>query len=312
MSKQPGIVRQVAQHKVTPVEGAFRISYSQLSTFLNCPRQWKLAYVDRVAPYRPSIHTVFGTALHETVQEWLDVVYNKTVKQANQINLSDLLYSNLVKEYKNQYESCNKVHFSTPEELREFHSDGVEILEYLRKKRTVYFTTKKTFLAGIETQLYLEIKKDVYFKGFIDLVFYDIDTKKWLLLDIKTSTSGWNASAKKDEKKIAQLLLYKEFFAKQFNIPVDDIDVEYFIVKRKVPEDPMYPTMSKRVQQFRPASGKVKRGQALSSIRMFLDQALDENGKVVLKEHAPVLTKTACRWCDFKNTTYCPESKNVT
>lgn len=311
MSKQPSLVRRVAEHKVTPVAGAFRISYSQLSTFLNCPHQWKLAYVDKVAPCRPSTHTVFGTALHETVQEWLDVVYNKTVKQSNEINLSDLLHTKLTKEYKTQYEAYNKVHFSTPEQLREFHSDGVEILEYLRKKRTTYFTTKKTYLAGVETQLFLEIKKGVYFKGFIDLVFYDADTNKWLLLDIKTSTSGWNVAAKKDDKKIAQLLLYKEFFAKQFNIPIDDIDVEYFIVKRKVPQDPEYPTMSRRVQQFRPASGKVKRGQALSNIKLFLEQALDEEGRVIQKDHTPVLEKNACRWCDFRNTDHCPGSKHV-
>jgi hypothetical protein len=40
--------------------------------------------------------------------------------------------------------------------------------------------------------------------------------------------------AQKDELKQFQLILYKKYFAQQFNIPIDDIDIEFFIVKRKV------------------------------------------------------------------------------
>ena len=63
-------------------------------------------------------------------------------------------------------------------------------------------------------------------KGFIDLVFYDERVDEWTIVDIKTSTKGWNKWAKADDKKKAQLLLYKEFFSKQFNIPLDKIKVE--------------------------------------------------------------------------------------
>jgi len=311
VSKQPAIVGRVFNHRAEKREGVYKISYSQLSSYLNCPHQWKLKYVDKLAPYTASIHTVFGTALHETIQHWLEVVYTKTIKQANNINLGDLLYQNLYKEYLKQLTANNNQHFSTPELLREFHQDGVEILEYLRKKRTNFFTTRQTYLAGIETELYLEIRPGVFFKGFIDLIFYDTATKKWLLLDIKTSTSGWNAYAKKDTNKVSQLLLYKEFFAKQFQISIDDIEVEYFIVKRKVPEDPEYPSMARRVQQFRPPSGKIKRGQALNNITQFMEQALDEKGNVIQKDYPPILNKNACRFCEFKNTLHCPESTYV-
>ena len=36
-------------------------------------------------------------------------------------------------------------------------------------------------------------------------------------------------------------LLYKKFFAEQFNVPVDNIDIEFFITRRKVYEGGDYP-----------------------------------------------------------------------
>jgi hypothetical protein len=30
--------------------------------------------------FDPSLHLVFGTAMHETLQSWLDTLYNKSLK----------------------------------------------------------------------------------------------------------------------------------------------------------------------------------------------------------------------------------------
>ena len=48
------------------------------------------------------------------------------------------------------------------------------------------------------------------------------------IIDIKTSTMGWNKYQKADKTKTAQLVLYKSYYAKQFNVPIDNIRVEYF------------------------------------------------------------------------------------
>ena len=79
---------------------------------------------------------------------------------------------------------------------------------------------------------------------------YNENTKKFIIIDIKTSTRGWNDKAKKDKSKQHQLVLYKKFFAQQYNVPIDDIDIEFFIVKRKLYESQDF--VIKRVQQFRP------------------------------------------------------------
>ena len=54
---------------------------------------------------------------------------------------------------------------------------------------------------------------------------------------------------KLDKKnKSNQLLLYKQFYSKQFNFPIDKIDVEFFIVKRKLYENMDFP--QRRIQTF--------------------------------------------------------------
>ena len=64
-----------------------RISYSQLSMFSEWPQRWKLNYIDEVTEREPSIYLLFGTAMHEVIQTWLEVMYYDSVKNANKLNL---------------------------------------------------------------------------------------------------------------------------------------------------------------------------------------------------------------------------------
>jgi hypothetical protein len=46
-----------------------------MSIFRGCPHRWKLQYKDKIKRFTSSIHTVFGTAIHEVIQHYLDVMY---------------------------------------------------------------------------------------------------------------------------------------------------------------------------------------------------------------------------------------------
>ena len=146
------------------------------------------------------------------------------------------------------------------------------------------------------------------FKGFIDLVFYDERVDRWKIVDIKTSTSGWNAYAKKDDKKLAQILLYKQFFSKQFDIPIDKIDVEYFIVKRRVPVEAEFAAMQRRVQEFSPTAGPRKVKQAVGLMEHFVENAVSMNGEYIDKEYPTQPSKDSCRFCAFKEMRICPDA----
>ena len=310
MSKKlPKLVKEVWESKLKQKPSQNKhISYSQLSSFATCQKQWYWTYVKNLAPYQPSVHAVFGTAMHETIQTWLTTLYHDKVKTANEMNLDQLLYDNLIKAYKSQKAQSGHEHFSTSEELTQFWLDGKHILNYLKKKRGSYFFTKGMYLAGVETLLYQELRPGVQFKGFIDLVFYNEISDEWTIMDIKTSTSGWSDYVKKDDKKIAQILLYKEFFSKQFNIDVDKINVEYFILKRRVPRDAEFASMERRVQSFRPPSGKIKRGQAVSLMENFVQTAVDQNGEYIDKDYPTSPSKSACMFCAFKEMRICTDA----
>ena len=307
--KLPKIVKEVWESKIKQSPKTNKhISYSQLSSFATCEKQWYLTYVKRLAPYQPSIHAVFGTAMHETIQSWLEVLYHDKVKTANEMDLDALLYENMIKAYKGQKAQNAHEHFTDQKEMNMFYLDGKHILNFLKKKRGGYFSTKGVYLAGIETLLYQELRPGVVFKGLIDLVFYDERVDEWTIMDIKTSTSGWNKFAKNDDKRKSQILLYKEFFSRQFNIPVEKINVEYFIVKRKVPVEAEFASMQKRVQEFRPSDGPRKMKQAVNLMENFVHKAVDMKGNYIDKDYPTSPSRDACRFCAIKEMRLCPDA----
>ena len=307
--KLPKVVKEVWESKIKQSPKANKhISYSQLSSFATCEKQWYLTYVKKLAPYQPSIHAVFGTAMHETIQSWLEVLYHDKVKSANEMNLDALLYENMIKAYKGQKAQNGHEHFTNQEEMNMFYLDGKHILNFLKKKRGGYFSTKHTYLAGVETLLYQELRPGVMFKGLIDLVFYNEYLDEWTIMDIKTSTSGWNKFAKNDDKRKSQILLYKEFFSRQFNIPIEKINVEYFIVKRKVPVEAEFASMQKRVQEFRPTDGPRKMKQAVNLMENFVHKAVDMEGNYIDKEYPTNPSRDACRFCAIKEMRLCPDA----
>ena len=281
-----------------------KISYSQFSLYTNCPHQWKLRYIDKISKSESSIHLVFGTAMHETLQHYLDVMYKHTIQKADEINLPKFLQKALITEFKKAEETDGKPP-CTKEQMNEFFEDGINILDFFKKKRGEYFSKNGWELVGIEKPINVGLKGKLRIVGFLDIVMYDKIGNRIKIIDIKTSTNGWNKWMKKDENKTAQLLLYKQFYSKQYGFPIENIDVEYFIVKRKLYENAMFP--QKRVQKFSPASGIVSMNKVAKKLKVFMDDAFDEEGNRIDKQYETKASKKACKWCEFKNTEYCSE-----
>ena len=281
-----------------------RISYSQLSMFNECPQRWKLNYVDKLSISESNIYLVFGTAMHEVIQTYLDIMYNNSVKNAEKLDLNKMLFDNMCEEFKKAKEQDGKPP-CTKEEISEFFQDGVEILNFIKSKRNQYFQKRDYELIGCEVPIELKLKKNVGFIGYLDLVILHKPTNTLKIIDIKTSTRGWNKYQKADKNKTQQLLLYKQFYAEQFNHPIDKIEVEYFIVKRKLWENTDFP--QKRVQKFVPASGKPSMNKVIKGLDLFLDVAFDNEGKHNTDKIFALPSKKACKWCEFRKTEYCSE-----
>jgi CRISPR/Cas system-associated exonuclease Cas4 (RecB family) len=310
MKKQiPDKIKPLIEYTPTKIDYSFQksISFSQWSQYLTCKHRWALNYIHNLQEYTPSIHTVFGTALHETVQTWLEVLYQSTAKAAGELDLEELLLQQMKEVYSKERQKVNSSDFSSSQELREFYQDGVDILRHLKSNRGIYFPKKNTYLIGVEFPIVYKLRTNVYFKGYIDLLFYDSVLDKFKIIDLKTSTSGWSEYEKKDEIKLTQLLLYKYFLSEMFNIPLESIDVEYKIVRRKINEDLEF--IPKRVQKVIPSSGKIKIGKIKKMLTEFLDEAFTEDGQYVNKIYSANPSKSSCRFCTFNNNLeLCPES----
>ena len=304
--KPPVILKEIREKKLPEIDYATQksISYSQMSMFNECPKKWSLQYREGHKSFTSSIHTVFGTALHETLQHYLTVMYEQSGAAADRINTSEMLEENLREEYKKQYKANNNQHFVSPDELREFYEDGVEIIRELSKDKTKYFGKRGWHLVGCEVPIILTPHpkyQNVMFQGYLDIVLYHEPTNKIYIIDFKTSTFGWGSKEKKNEIKQFQLLLYKKYFSELYNVPIENIEIEFMIVKRKVFESDLY--VIKRVQQFKPASGKVKLNKVTKSIDEFIERAFDRNGYKEV-DHQPKLNGN-CKWCPFYKTHLC-------
>jgi len=289
---------KIKKHTLPEINYSFQrtVSYSQYSIYSTCPHQWYLTYVENKSPYQASIHTVFGTAFHETLQQYIEVMYNQSGAAADRLDLENIFTERFRETYKTEYEKT-KQHFSNATEMREFYDDGVAILKWIKSKRNRLFTIRKVKLLGIELPLLIGLTKNIYLKGYIDFILYDTELDKVYIYDIKTSTRGWSEREKKDDTKLSQILLYKEYFAKQFGFDVDRIEVEFFIVRRKIWEEAEYPIP--RVQSFKPASGKSKRKQAVDNFTNFIQDCFDEVGKPKIKSYIKNVGEASCKWCPY-------------
>lgn len=291
------------------------VSFSQYSKYLKCPHSWELSYVRKKKIPAESIHFVYGTAMHNVIQKYLYTCYIKTIKKANELDL----YSMLLEEMKSGYAASiekSGTHFSSPEQLSEFYSDGVEILKHLKSKRSSYFPSRNVKLVGIELPVTVSPdpkRPTIKFQQHLDLVFYDEDTKEYTILDLKTSTRGWNENKKKDKATINQLVLYKKHFCEKFNIDPDKVKIEYFILRQKIDPDSLWPI--KRVSRFSPPSGKVTMKKLENEFSDFLNDCFDKNGQYIDKKHPAIagLNYRNCVFCEYdENEELCPKSNRIT
>ena len=129
------------------------ISYSQFALWEQCPYSWKLQYVDKALPFTDNIYTLFGTSMHEVLQEYLKVMYSKSIKEADKLILDEELEDRMKKNFMEIMQRNGGEEFCTQNEMVEFYEDGLKILEFFKKKRADYFSKKGYELIGIETSL---------------------------------------------------------------------------------------------------------------------------------------------------------------
>lgn len=284
--------------KSTPTNNKKRVSFSQFSNWFNCRHRWYLDHVKGLRVFEDSVSTCFGTAMHEVIQLYIETLYKKSAKDADLHDLYELFLKGFDKELKDK-----KVTITT-EILKEYQEDGDNIIKAFTNmtNRIKYFPSSKYEFIGIEDEIIMPIKNNVEFICYIDVVLKEKATGRYRIIDIKTSTNGWNHYQKDDEAKVSQILLYKAFFSRKYNVDINMIDVEFFILRRKLWENYSFP--QSRIQTFVPKNDQKTVAKSLNYFAEFVTECFTpegkfiENPKIYLKN--PGKAKKNCRWCPHK------------
>ena len=293
------------------------VSFSQYSKWLKCPMDWKLSYIDKLSPYDASINTIFGTGIHEALQEFLRLLYGPGgAPAADELDYMALFNKTFDEEIARDLKTATPeqallteeerevLGVITTEEIESFRNDGKVILDHVTSPgiRMKHFPSKQYEVVGIELPLEIPIRGGtILYKGYLDIVLRDKVTKKILILDFKTSTYGWNKYQKMDRTKIDQLLLYKRFYNQVYKTPMNDIEVEFIVLKRKLYEDVAFP--QQRIQRISPPDGKMSMKAVESSFLDFINECFDPHGeynKDVPFGKNPGKAKKNCKYCVFK------------
>jgi hypothetical protein len=226
-------------------------------------------------------------------------MYGVSKKQAMEIDTDKLLLDWMRKEYIKENEKLTEGTICTQLELEEFYGDGRRILEWFKKKIDKFYTKTGFELVGIELPLNAKVKEGVNFIGFVDIVMKDLSDNSIIIIDLKTSTMGWNKYAKADKYKNAQIVLYKKYYSELFNVPLDKIKVEYQIMRRKLYEDAPFPIpyMSRHV----PANGKPTVNKVYNEFMGFVNEVFDDEGNFndLPYPKVPGERKKNCKFCEF-------------
>jgi hypothetical protein len=275
-----------------------KVSYSQYAMWSTCPQQWRLSYVDGLKPDDQSIHTIFGTAIHETIQTWLEKHYNGTPIQAKVFDTDTFLKERLIAGFTEAIivKDEKKIFVCDQKTLMEFYADGLAIVNYVKRHKEMFFPSKGYELLGVEIPLEVVLNPHLRYVAYLDIVIRNKKTGVITILDLKTSKSGWFYE-KKDPKKINQLLLYKKFFSDVYGVELDQIEVQFVILKRKVNATSEW---SKRVSTFDPSQGNPSIKKAVASFETFLSETFDPNGFPRVTNLKPTPSESNCRFCPFK------------
>jgi hypothetical protein len=278
-----------------------KISYSQFTMWANCNHAWKLRYVDGHKFDDNSIHTIFGTCMHEVIQDWLDTLYNKSETIAKTIYLNDTFKDRLLELFKENIvvnENGEKTFLADKKTLMEFYEQGCQILSYIQQNHRKLFPTANTKLFAIEYPLEMEVHPNVTYIGYIDIVTHNELTGKYVLYDLKTTRSGWTQQQKSDPLKVGQLLLYKRFFAPQLMLDEKDISVEFVMLKRTIAENTQF--VIPRVSKFEPSNGTPSLNKIWAKFEQFIATCFDDTGNYITEQKASP-SKEACRWCVYRD-----------
>lgn len=197
--------------------GKVHISFSEFSKYQSCGHRHLIEKYLKLVEEETSIHLIFGNSIHKAIELGIK---EKSSVQERVLNFREDFSREMHNNLKNSPDF---------NELDNYLNQGENIIKTLSTEKIL----EKYNIVGVELPLYEKIYGIFHFKGFIDLILQDKKTNRYVIVDWKTSGEAWDVSKKKkDITFMAQMRLYKYFFARKQGVSFDEIDCKYVVLNR--------------------------------------------------------------------------------
>lgn len=270
------------------------VSYSQFEIYHTCPLRWYGMYVAKLIKPVSNVYLVFGSTIHSVIQDYLDDSSNRNEGIDYMYNYGlyflEVFYQNIKNELYNENLPVNYV------ELLQMKYCGPNIVrEFLTSVNDIFGERWEYIGSEIFLKQSSKNNKNVFYSGSVDVI-----TKKdnmFYIWDLKTSTNGWSNWEFNNDIKKYQLLFYRLMYSNNKGIPMDNIDVAFVILKRKVMFQKFH------IQMYKPSFNKEDVDRCMTLIDGFIKDRFKENGQYVttIPNPSPGKNFVNCKFCEFKD-----------
>lgn len=244
---------------------------SKLGTFEDCPRRFRMVYVDRPAPPKgpPWAHTSLGSAVHNALRSWWALARPRRTPEAARTLLHGSWISEGFRDDRQQAEVRERATGWVESYLREVDPDA----EPVGVERTV--ATKTGTLA---------------FSGRIDRL--DDRDGELVVVDYKT---GRSALSTDDARGSAALALYAVATARTLRRPCRRVELHHLPTGTVYGYEHSEESLARHVRRAEETAADIVRASDAVQGGADPDAAY------------PARTGTHCSWCDFRR--HCPEGR---
>jgi len=257
--------------------GKCHVSFSEIRDWKECSWRHKTKYVKKIDLGKPGVALDFGTAMHSGCEHFLKT---KTIDLSIVVNSLNAAWDKN-KDIK-QYSAASLVSY-----MAEAKSILADLPAWFDK------TFPNWEFIDAEHYLYEQIGELPYaMKGYIDgiIVCDGARGKKIIwIIDFKTTSWGWGIEKKTDPMVLAQLVIYKNFWAIKTNTNPKDIRCGFALLKRTAKP-------GSHCELIQVSVGPVSTQRSLKVVTNMIAS---------VKRGIALKNKSACTWCDYKDTEHC-------